>query len=166
MGTDCTIRIKDQKGKVLCRLWRLYDGYPLHIGKIIAEYLKDSELVEGFDNKMDNPRYFHGMGDLAASLISHLKNWKDPRYEIKHDEDEYIKTFYAAMNRTISKIQVDLPIDKGGACWDYTIYVGDKGQICLLVEGGEVDFNDDISKFNADEFDKANSYDEDDEDDE
>jgi hypothetical protein len=73
MGTRGTVRVYDDKGAVICVLYRQYDSYLEGLEAGIDDFLKtgDYKVVNGISGKQ---LYFNGMEDLAVRLITALKN--------------------------------------------------------------------------------------------
>jgi hypothetical protein len=60
MGTRSITYIVDRNGKVICKMYLQYDGYPSGHGLDLAEFLTKNKDMKG------------SMGWLAAKLISHF----------------------------------------------------------------------------------------------
>lgn len=72
MGTRALVNVIEDD-KVLCTIYRQYDGYPEGLGKELEEFLEDFTIVNGFSSETPKP-VANGMGCLAAQLIKHLKD--------------------------------------------------------------------------------------------
>lgn len=74
MGTRSLTHIYDEwwdKPKLLCTIYRQFDGYPDGHGADLQEFLSSRRLVNGIGT--DPETVFNGAGDLAAQLVAHLK---------------------------------------------------------------------------------------------
>lgn len=77
MGTRSTTVIYEssdattEPGKPLLTIYRQFDGYPEGHGAKMASFLANKTLVNGYDE--DGLTQFNGMGDLAARLVTFLK---------------------------------------------------------------------------------------------
>ena len=72
MGTRSLTHIREE-GETLITIYRQYDGYPTGMGANLKEFLGDRKVTSGI--RMDAPKRapFNGMGDLAARLVTFLK---------------------------------------------------------------------------------------------
>ena len=75
MGTRSITRIHDEQGNRLLAIYQQYDGYPEGVGKNLADFLKEFEVVDGIPAgaATEQRRLAHGADCLAAQLVSHLK---------------------------------------------------------------------------------------------
>lgn len=76
MGTRSLTHIYDawfseDEPRLLCTIYRQYDGYPDGHGAELSDFLLSKELVNGISG--DPVVVFNGPGDLAAQLVAHLK---------------------------------------------------------------------------------------------
>lgn len=73
MGTRSNTIIKDERGEVLCNIYRQFDGYLSGHGNDLKEILGDCKIINGFGMDDKAPKQFNGMGCLAAYLVGQLK---------------------------------------------------------------------------------------------
>lgn len=78
MGTRALIYVKDsgRTSETIATIYTQCDGYPLNgIGEEIFRVLSHGEarLVNGYQMGQNNPKFFNGMGCLAAYLVCALK---------------------------------------------------------------------------------------------
>ena len=81
MGTRATIKIaKREEGvsfsekpeKTIVEIYNHYDGYPQGLGVTLADYLDGYHIVNGLGREDD--KLFNGLGCMAASIITYLKD--------------------------------------------------------------------------------------------
>jgi len=78
MGTRALIYVKEsgRKSPTLATIYTQCDGYPLNgIGEEIHRVLAhgNAKLVNGYQMSQNNPKFFNGMGCVAAYLVHALK---------------------------------------------------------------------------------------------
>ena len=60
----------------IINFYRQYDGYPTGHGAELAEFLSGGQITNGLPvsfGRVEEPKFFNGMGDLAAQLVAHFK---------------------------------------------------------------------------------------------
>ena len=74
MGTRSIINVI-QDGRILVSMYHQSDGYPSGVGLELLKALNNGQatVINGFTPDHSTPRYFNGMGCLAAYLVSHFK---------------------------------------------------------------------------------------------
>jgi len=75
MGTRSNIRIHDGDDKLLCCLYRQFDGYPAGVGCMLQDFVEDKVMVNGF-NEEDGSQ-INGPGDFATMFITWDKGLGD-----------------------------------------------------------------------------------------
>lgn len=76
MGTRALIHIHDDRDPktIICTIYRQYDGYLEGLGKQLANFVADREIVNGYQpDKHTKENAANGMSCLAAQLVGHLK---------------------------------------------------------------------------------------------
>lgn len=110
MGTRSITYVKDDDKESLAAIYRQFDGYPGGHGMELVNALKTSELINGFCMDQKAPRFFNGMGCLAAWLVGHLKKdiggiYLQPANSTIGCGIEYIYTVYPRDNVIYIKAQ-------------------------------------------------------------
>lgn len=72
MGTRSLTFVYDGDQPII-NMYRQYDGYLEGHGQELAEFLLSGEMVNGIPVGREQPRFFNGMGCLAAQMIAHFK---------------------------------------------------------------------------------------------
>ena len=72
MSTRCLTHIENERGKIICTVYRQNDGNPGAHGRALAKFLQGMAITNGI-RKDRPPRSACGMGCLAAQLITVLK---------------------------------------------------------------------------------------------
>lgn len=72
MGTPALLKVKDEDGRTIVCVYAQCDGYPEDFGKDIVDWLRDRRVVNG--HGLDTDLLSNGMGELAAHLVTFLKN--------------------------------------------------------------------------------------------
>lgn len=74
MGTRAITNVVNDKGEVYVSLYRQFDGYPKggH-GEDLAEWLEGAVIGNGINEGESRPKFFNGLGDLAARLVTFFK---------------------------------------------------------------------------------------------
>ena len=75
MGTRCITVVEDEEGNELCRIFRGFDGYPSVHGDELVAFLARGRVQERIE--MTDEKSFLGMGDVASSLITYLKSYRE-----------------------------------------------------------------------------------------
>ncbi len=119
MGTRC-LTIFYQEDKEIVVMYRQYDGYIEGHGKELADFLGGKKIVNGINPSDDQSLIFNGMGCLAASVISEMKEgvggfyllpagtrdcWEDYIYHIRGDIglEPHIEVSYGSSDEFIFK---------------------------------------------------------------
>jgi hypothetical protein len=121
MGTRALIKIKDE-GKTIVAIYRQMDGYPSGLGAEIKKLLNDGDtrVINGYQSDKLSPKYFNGMGCLAAYLIGGLKIFG-----------------YGEISRNpIGSVYI-VPPNSLNEEYTYTISTKDDGEVYLKIEGDE-----------------------------
>lgn len=71
MGTRSVTLVHAEDGKVLCALYRQFDGYPTGHGRALFDFVKSRTLVNGIGTQTEP--IANGMGCLAALIVAHFK---------------------------------------------------------------------------------------------
>jgi hypothetical protein len=76
MGTSGVVRVKDEfSGEFIVNIYKQCDGYVSGYGKEIQDILKGSSIINGINCATEQrvPKFFNGMGCMAAYLVGALK---------------------------------------------------------------------------------------------
>lgn len=86
MGTRSTITFQDD-GNTVCKIYQQYDGYIEGVGKELADFLQDCNLVNGISGGQEG-RVCNGMGCLAAQFVAEHKDGAGGFYMVPFDADD------------------------------------------------------------------------------
>lgn len=113
MGTRSLTYIYDGRnskdtgpGTAMVCIYRQMDGYLDGHGKLLAEFLKDMQICNGFGVEQNVGRWANGPGCLAAQVISEFKNGIGSIYmrrpiEPRDDDQEYTYRIYVDYEKGI-----------------------------------------------------------------
>lgn len=73
MGTRSHTTVYDDDGTRLVTIYQQYDGYPEGVGRELATFLANIEIVNGFGTDAKLGEVANGPECLAAQLVAHLK---------------------------------------------------------------------------------------------
>jgi hypothetical protein len=128
VGTRSTTTIWDGDKK-LVSLYRQFDGYPTVHGQVLANFLKQFDVMNGIrhpDNREDNTRpRANGAGCLAAALITHLKS-NIKNYDMSSDGDFSKRTIREG--DYVGGIYVIPHEDAGGQAYHYDVIITSEGE--------------------------------------
>lgn len=68
---------KAQKGKILCVMYRQFDGYPSGHGRELSNFLVDRKLLNGIGAENHN-KLSNGIGNMAVQMIQYFMNMHHP----------------------------------------------------------------------------------------
>lgn len=88
MGTRSTVKFfsEFQPDEVLCCVYQQIDGYLSGVGHDLANFLKDKQVINGFNEQTMAQGFAIGMGCLAAQYIKSIKTELGGVY-MSHAED-------------------------------------------------------------------------------
>jgi hypothetical protein len=104
MGTRSTIHVKEGK-KTLLSMYIQYDGYIEGMGAQLYEFLKNRQVVNGYNPEI-NKNDFNGAGCLAAQLVAHFKSGIGGHY-ITDSKDRQEYNYFieiGELNRILLKV--------------------------------------------------------------
>ena len=85
------VSFSEKPEKTIVEIYNHYDGYPQGLGVTLADYLDGYHIVNGLGR--ENDKLFNGLGCMAASIITYLKDGPGNIYiedpESKHDWLDY-----------------------------------------------------------------------------
>ena len=75
MSTRALIHFYDKSTdrRPFVTVYRQCDGYPEGLGKELSDLIHDAKIVNGYGGAQAIPKYFNGIGCLAAWVIGQLK---------------------------------------------------------------------------------------------
>lgn len=101
-----------KRGKLLCTLYRQFDGYPTSHGQELFDIINPLKMVNGYNDKLQA----NGMGCLAAQIIAGIKDGVGNVYVYpagsKDCGEEYIYNlwlFKGAVRMSIISVGFDSP---------------------------------------------------------
>ena len=108
MGTRSLTKIYNDSNKLLVCIYGQYDGYPSGHGKVLSDFIKDKNIVNGIGtgNTLDNS--FNGMDCFAAALVAHLKTDIGGFYLYPHDTDENIVNYTYHIRNINNKLTIQI----------------------------------------------------------
>ncbi len=76
MGTRSTVKFYEnfeEKDELILSVYHQYDGYIDGVGHKLAEFLKNTKIINGICNQTMEEGYANGMGCLAAQYVKKFK---------------------------------------------------------------------------------------------
>lgn len=106
MGTKSLTKVYDNNNKLLVCIYGQFDGYPEGHGKVLSDFIKNKNIINGIgsENTLDNS--FNGMYCFAAALVAHLKTEIGGFYLYPLDTNEDIVNYTYHIRNTNNKLTI------------------------------------------------------------
>ena len=85
MGTRSNTFVKDEDGKIICNMYRQYDGYLSGHGADLLSKFGEIKIINGIEMGQTVGTHANGMGCFSAQMVAYFKQKIGGIYLFGHD---------------------------------------------------------------------------------